>query len=229
MIIWLIRVALFDAMLTRGPLVISVMRLIPLASALAGLFAMTQGGASAAPERAVSVQVVDQRGIPVRDAVVEIGRPAGNTASVSFPWRNAMAQRNLAFVPGTLIVPQGSSVAFPNLDTVRHSIYSFSRAARFKFDLYGRDQTRTQRFDVSGTVALGCNIHDQMRGYIRVVNTPFAAKSDHNGIARITGLGPGAYRVNVWHPQLRNPGNELSQTLTAPASGQAIRIAVTVR
>lgn len=186
-------------------------------------------GAMAAGERRVSVQVIDQRGMPVRDAVVEIERPAGNAAPFSFSWRNAMAQRDLAFVPGTLIVPRGSSVAFPNLDTVRHSIYSFSRAAKFTIDLYGRDQSRTQRFDVSGTVALGCNIHDQMRGYIRVVDTPFAAKTDQNGLAQINGLGGGAYRIIVWHPQLRAPNNELRQALNAPASGQAVRIAVTVR
>lgn len=166
-----------DAMLTRAPLKRFHANLFFFTAAVTGLLAIAQGGTFAAAERAVGVQVVDQRGMPVRDAVVEIARPAGTTAPVAFPWRNAMAQRNLAFVPGTLIVPQGSSVAFPNLDTVRHSIYSFSRAARFKFDLYGRDQTRTQRFDVSGTVALGCNIHDQMRQDIRVVNTPICCEN----------------------------------------------------
>ncbi|RYG87990.1 MAG: methylamine utilization protein [Alphaproteobacteria bacterium] len=186
-------------------------------------------GALAAGEKHVNVQIVDQRGMPIRDAVVEIERPAGSIGAFGFPWRNAMAQRNLAFTPGTLIVPRGSAVAFPNLDTVRHSIYSFSRAARFTIDLYGRDQSRTQRFDVSGTVALGCNIHDQMRGYIRVVDTPYAAKTDQNGIARIDGLGSGSYRVTVWHPQLRAPNNEQRQILNAPASGQPVRAAVIVR
>ncbi|MEJ5979571.1 methylamine utilization protein [Novosphingobium sp. PS1R-30] len=201
--------------------------LISILASLGAIVAAT--GALAAGEKHVSVQVVDQRGMPIRDAVVEIERPATSTGAFSFPWRNAMAQRNLAFTPGTLIVPRGSVVAFPNLDTVRHSIYSFSRAARFKFDLYGRDQSRTQRFDVSGTVALGCNIHDQMRGYVRVVNTPFAAKTDQNGIARVEGLGGGSYRVTIWHPQLRAPNNEQSEMLSAPASGQPVRAAVILR
>jgi plastocyanin len=206
------------------------MRLMPKIPIAAGLLAMAVGGvALAAPDKGVAVQVFDQRGLPLRDAVVEIARPAGSAAPVSFLWRNAMAQKNLAFVPGTLIVPKGSSVAFPNLDTVRHSIYSFSRIARFTIDLYGRDQARVQRFDIAGTAALGCNIHDQMRGYIRVVDTPFAAKTDQNGVARIAGLGAGSYRVTVWHPQLRAPANELRQALTAPVPGQAARITVTAR
>lgn len=206
------------------------MRVLPFTFTVVSLVTIAAAsGAFAAPENSAAVQVVDQRGIPVRDAVVEIARPTGNTAAVSFTWKNAMAQRNLAFMPGTLIVPRGSSVAFPNLDAVRHSIYSFSRITRFTIELYGRDQTRKQRFEVSGTVALGCNIHDNMRGYIRVVDTPFAAKTDQNGIARIAGLGPGSYRVTVWHPKIRAPGNELRQPVTTPSSGQPVRLTVTVR
>ena len=124
-------------------------------------------GVSATGPQPAVLQVFDQRGLPVEGAVIEIPPPSGSTRPLAFPWRSAMAQRNQTFVPGTLIVPQGANVAFPNLDTVRHSIYSFSKVARFQIDLYGRDQTRSQRFPLTGTVALGCNIHDKMRGYPR--------------------------------------------------------------
>ena len=119
---------------------------------------------SATEPHRLDFQLVDQRGLPLRDAVVEITPPPGDDRPVTFPWRNAMAQRNQTFVPGTLIVPLGSTVAFPNLDQVRHSIYSFSRAGRFQIDLYGTDQSRSRQFTVAGTVALGCHIHDHMRG-----------------------------------------------------------------
>jgi plastocyanin len=170
------------------------------------------------------VQVTDARGVPLRDAVVEVAPPAGNARAVQFSWRNAMAQRDQTFVPGTLIVPAGSNVAFPNLDTVRHSIYSFSRPARFKIDLYGRDQTATQRFAITGSVVLGCNIHDQMRGYIRVVATPYAAKTDTNGYARIPGLGAGRYAVTVWHPRIRGNEGEARQTLTLGTAPVPLRV-----
>lgn len=183
---------------------------------------------SAAPPMELAVQVVDQHGVPLRDAVVEVARPAGDARPFAFGWRNAIAQRDLAFIPGTLIVPRGSVVAFPNLDKVRHSIYSFSKPARFKIDLYGRDQTRTQQFDISGSVSLGCNIHDQMRGYIRVVSTPYAAKSDANGQARIAGLGRGSHSVVVWHPTLAGAGNEWRGQINA-VPGQPSRIVVSVQ
>lgn len=119
-----------------------------------------------------------------------------------------MAQKDLQFTPGTLIVAKGSTVAFPNLDKVRHSIYSFSKIAKFEIELYGRDQTRTQRFAITGTAALGCNIHDDMRGYIRVVDTPYAAKTNANGIVDLPGVPSGKASITVWHPRLRAPANE---------------------
>lgn len=185
------------------------------------------GVSATGPQQGV-VQVFDQRGLPVEGAVIEVPAPPGSTRAVVFPWRNAMAQRNQTFVPGTLIVPQGSTVAFPNLDTVRHSIYSFSRPARFQIDLYGRDQTRSQRFPITGTVALGCNIHDKMRGYIRVTDTPYAAATDLNGRGLIDGLPSGTYRVTVWHPRLRGSGNETVQTLTI-APGTPARLTIELR
>lgn len=183
---------------------------------------------SAAPPPIVQVQVMDQAGMPVRDAVVEVVPPPGDKRIVTFRWRNAMAQRNLAFTPGTLIVPRGATVAFPNLDNVRHSIYSFSRPGPFKIELYGQDQTRTQQFKVAGTIALGCNIHDQMRGYIRVTDSPYAARTDVNGLATIEGLGRGSYDVVVWHPGVRAPGGEWRGKLVMEPGNRA-RIAIAVR
>jgi hypothetical protein len=183
---------------------------------------------SATAPQSLTIQIFDQRGMPVHGAVAEIAPPPGNTRPLAFPWRSAMAQHNQAFQPGTLIVPVGAEVAFPNLDTVRHSIYSFSKIARFQIDLYGRDQTRSQRFSLPGTVALGCNIHDKMRGYLRVVSTPFAAATDLNGLGTIDGLAPGSYRVTIWHPRLRGAGNETAQTVVF-APGQPARVTIDER
>lgn len=155
----------------------------------------------------LSIVVKDERGIPVSDAVVMV-YPASMTGKTPRFGPTSMAQKNFAFVPGTLIVARGASVSFPNFDRVRHSIYSFSKAARFEINLYGKDQSRSQLFPISGTVAIGCNIHDQMRGYIKVVDTPFAAKTDRNGVLELAGLPSGAATVKIWHPQVKSASNE---------------------
>ena len=200
--------------------------LLPVVAMLAAIGIVSAHAASGA---SVTIQVVDQRGVPVRDAVVELDPPGGWSGPIRFPWRMAMAQRNEQFVPGTLVVARGSTVAFPNLDRVRHSIYSFSKAARFSIDLYGRDQTRTQRFPVSGAVALGCNIHDDMRGYIRIVDTPWAGKTDQNGLVRLDGVPGGSFGLTVWHPRARTPGGELKETLAVSGSRATRKIALKLR
>ncbi len=193
-------------------------------TALCVLSAIAAASAQSLP--AMAVQVVSDRGLPLANAVVMVYPQRGvGTRPVVFGWRNAMAQRDLAFVPGTLIVARGATVAFPNLDSVRHSIYSFSRAARFEIDLFGRDQTRSQRFAIAGTVAVGCNIHDDMRGYIKVVDTPFAAKTDANGRVRIDGLPAGALTIRVWHPNIRARDQEQAFPGTTSAAGVRLTVA----
>ncbi len=164
--------------------------------------------AQAGGAASLTVIVKDARGVPISDAVVTIYPSARASAPAKFAWPNAMAQKDLSFVPGTLIVPKGSKVAFPNFDRVRHSIYSFSDPAKFEISLYGRDQTRSQGFPVAGNVAVGCNIHDQMRGYIKVVDTPFAAKTDREGRVVLGDLPSGAAEVRIWYPSALANNNE---------------------
>jgi plastocyanin len=203
--------------------------LLPILACAAVGTALCQQAVVAAAPTSLKVQVVDGDGLPVRDAVVELHAARAPAGPIRFPWTMGMAQKNQQFVPGTLIVAKGSTVAFPNLDKVRHSIYSFSKPARFEIELYGRDQTRTHTFAIAGSVKLGCNIHDQMRGYIRVTDTPFAGKTDHNGYVTLSGMASGAASVTVWHPQLRGVGNEAKSAVTVSGGAQAHRVKVALR
>ena len=179
--------------------------ILALILALAALFTASAHAGDAAT---LKVVVKDNRGLPIQDAVVTVFPAKAVAPPTSFPWPSAMGQKDLNFVPGTLIVPKGTRVAFPNFDRVRHSIYSFSDAAKFEISLYGRDQTRSQGFPIAGNVALGCNIHDQMRGYIKVVDTPYAAKTDREGRVVLDGLPTGAVEVRIWHPAAMASKNE---------------------
>lgn len=198
--------------------------------ALTGLCVLAGTSATrAAVPASLTVQVVDANSVPVSDAVVELRTAAPPAGPIRFPWKMGMGQKNQQFVPGTLVIAKGSTVAFPNLDNVRHSIYSFSKPARFSIELYGRDQTRSHVFPIVGSVKLGCNIHDQMRGYIRVTDTPFAAKTDGNGYVTLTGMAAGPARITVWHPQLRSIDNESKSQVTLTGGAQAQKIKVDLR
>lgn len=166
-------------------------------------------------------------GKPLTDAVVTIESPNRPAGPVHFPWPMVMAQENISFVPHVLIVPVGATVAFPNRDRVRHHVYSVSKPKKFDIKLYGRDETRTEAFDKPGVVALGCNIHDQMSGFIIVVDTPFAAQVDAQGHVHLTGVPNGAATVKVWSPSLRTPGNQAVQQVMI--TGGAFSTTLTAR
>ena len=179
----------------------------------------------------VGIRVVDSTGKPVPDAVVTIHPAAGvPSGPIRFPWANQVIQKNIAFNPGTLIVPVGATVTFPNQDKVRHHVYSFSKPARFELKLFGRDESRGYTFKTAGAVALGCNIHDSMSGFIKVVDTPFAAKTNATGGTLVEGVTGGKAKLTVWHPRLRAKDNEAVFDLDVPATGEiAKRIQIVLR
>jgi plastocyanin len=194
-----------------------------------GLFCLMAAAliASAAHAGDLTVVLRTSKGQPVRDAVVTLYPAAAASGPIRFDWPYRMAQDNLKFDPFVLIVPQGATVSFPNLDTVRHQVYSFSPTHPFELKLYGRDETRTVRFDKSGVVALGCNIHDSMVAFIKVVDTPWAAKSGGSGDVVLQGVPAGPAVLRIWHPYLKAPGNEIVRPVTVSQSG-AVRESATL-
>ena len=165
------------------------------ALALAAVFFSVLIG-SAAAEKTTFV-VTDSAGKPVKDAVVMV---AGTSAGpIKFSWPLEMKQENLVFDPFVLIVPAGAEVKFPNLDRVRHHVYSFSKGNKFELKLYGKEESRSVKLEKAGIAAIGCNIHDTMVAYIRVVDTPYAAKTGADGKVTLD-LPASATTATVWHP-----------------------------
>ena len=197
--------------------------------ALCLLIAILFSTAAQAADLQVLVKTV--KGQPVANAVIAVYPSAGTPSGpIRFDWPYRMAQQNLMFDPFVLVVPVGASVAFPNRDAVRHQVYSFSPTHPFELKLYGKDESRSVRFDKTGVVALGCNIHDSMVAFIKVVDTPYAAKTDATGLAVVHGMAGGAATLRVWHPYLKAPNNEVVRQVVLPREGDAREtIAVDVR
>jgi len=188
--------------------------------------ALLAAGPACAGDMTLDVRTPD--GQPLADAVVTVRPATGPTAQpIRFAWAMVMNQHNIAFEPYVLVVPVGSDVVFPNKDKVRHHVYSFSPAKKFELRLYGREETRTVRFDKAGVVALGCNIHDEMIGYVVVVDTPYAARSGANGQAVLRGVPAGAASITVWHPKSKDRvARALPVTVTPAAMRQTTTVAL---
>jgi plastocyanin len=148
---------------------------------------------------ALDVTVVDAHGAPV-GLVAVYAVPDKPAAAAPAKPNAVMDQKHKEFVPHVLVVQAGTSVDFPNNDTVSHHVYSFSEPKSFELPLYKGDAHPPLVFDKPGIVVLGCNIHDDMLGYIYVVDTPYFATTDEAGKARIA-LPAGGYSVRVWTPR----------------------------
>ena len=126
----------------------------------------------------------------------------------------------MRFLPEVVVVPVGSSVSFPNSDSVSHQIYSFSAAKRFQLPLYRGKPYPPVLFDQTGIVILGCNIHDWMIGYIDVTDAPFYGTTDAQG-AWSAQLSAGRYQITVWHPRMREGSPTLIRELSIDAGDRA--------
>jgi plastocyanin len=166
----------------------------------AAIAAICAAQASAAGAATLSVQVADAAGKPLQDAAVYAeavaARPGGRGKGVE------IEQKGRKFMPAMTVVQTGTEISFPNNDTVRHHVYSFSPAKPFELKLYSGIPGTPILFDKPGTVVIGCNIHDQMVAYIQVVNTPHFGKTDQAGKVSIADLAPGKYKLKAWHYRL---------------------------
>ncbi len=170
----------------------------------------------------LQVQVHDEQGKPLADAVVFL--ESRDAKQLFKPLANAeIAQVGRKFVPAVLVVSVGTPVSFPNRDTVRHHVYSFSPTKKFELKLFAGTPTTPVVFDKPGVAVLGCNIHDNMTAWVVVVETPYYGRTDAAGQALLNDVPPGNYHLRAWHSRL-STGTAVDQPLTLAAGGGAATV-----
>ena len=166
----------------------------------------------------LAVDVLDATGAPIENAVVyaepEIKAPPSEaTASIE--------QRGRQFNPLVSVVQTGTAITFPNFDSVRHHVYSFSPAKSFELKLYSGVPSNPVKFDKAGTVVLGCNIHDFMLAFVQVVDTPYFAKTNNLGKATLHDLPNGNYTLKAWHYALAKEKDIYEKSVVVKGSQSA--------
>lgn len=176
---------------------------------------------TAVSAEAIEVRVLGPDGSPVRDVVVFVegadadSNPAAVEAAV-------MDQVDKQFLPHILVVRKGTPVTFPNSDPVAHHVYSFSRPNAFTLPLYKGNPHDPITFEHDGVVTLGCNIHDNMLGYIVVVDSDAFGLTDESGSVTLVSGGAGeGLRVRIWSPRIRDEETALVSPLGAGSSKAA--------
>jgi plastocyanin len=144
----------------------------------------------------VYLQPLDEIVLPMSNNVVEIG------------------QLDRSFTPYISVMQLGNEVSFNNQDNITHHIYSPIGENKFSFKLRAGKSQSKQDFQQVGEVAMGCNIHDWMSGYLLIVDTPLFGKTNDKGFISFDISHAGQYEVIVWHPKLDSEQNRIKQLIT---------------
>ena len=193
------------------------------------LLLLACAGSAAVDAADLRIQVNDEKGHPVPDAVVTVlpqdlalkvasRRPPGQAT-------RTIDQKNETFVPYVEVFRAGDKVQFRNSDTMRHHVYTFSPLKPFEFVLVPGETSRLIQLDQAGVIAVGCNIHDQMITYLYVSDAPWLAKTGANGRAEFRDVPAGAWNVRVWHPRLKPGKPDLAQSATLVAADESKQMA----
>jgi plastocyanin len=131
--------------------------------------------------------------------------PADGKWKPRTPKHRIVEQRNREFLPHLMAISVGSTVAFPNIDTVFHNVFSTSPVGAFDLGLYKVGESREYTFEKEGIVRLGCNLHANMSAYIAVVAAPAYVVTDDAGHFSFKHLPPGKYRLKAWSERSKAP------------------------
>lgn len=163
-------------------------------------------GNVALPKTRTTTVVVQRYEVISKGGIVSIMPPVavvyldGAFPRPASPVTKDIVQKNLTFIPALLPIQVGTTVAFPNEDTVYHNIFSYSVPKRFDLGRYGPQDRPipTEVFDKPGLVTLRCDIHEHMRAIILVLQTPYFVTSDTDGHFKLSGLPAGHYTLKAW-------------------------------
>ena len=113
-----------------------------------------------------------------------------------------MEQINKTFRPWLLSVTVGTTVDFPNNDPIFHNVFSYSKTKIFDLGRYGQGKYKSVTFDKTGLVNVFCEIHNEMRAYIMVLDTPHHTVTDEQGAFLLENIPAGKYTLHVWQENL---------------------------
>jgi plastocyanin len=193
-------------------------------------------GAAAAPGRAGGEDRPAARGAGTITGEVDLkGVPSGqpvfvfveNLSSSAARGRSLeIVQKDKQFSPQVAAVQRGTTVYFPNHDSISHNV--FSLAPRNAFDLgliRAGERGDPVRLAEPGVIEVYCNIHGRMWAEVLVVPNAHYAKVGADGRFTLRSVPAGERVVAVW-----TAGAEpVRRTVTVSGQGAEVRLSIQAR
>jgi plastocyanin len=154
------------------------------------------------------------RSVPVNGAVVFLTREEDHPPVAAET--TLIDQRNLRFVPASVVVSPGSAVVFRNSDPLLHNVFSPVRNGMgFNLGTYPSPGERSQVFPIEGHFVVLCHVHPEMVAYVVVAESHHRTVVSSDGAFRLDEIPAGRYRLHVWHWRT----GEYTEVIEVPAHG----------
>jgi plastocyanin len=145
------------------------------------------------------VKILTDKGKAYEDSSGVVVFLDGLKAPPTSPKDVTIVQKNKSFVPNVLAVPMGTTVHFPNEDSILHNVFSLSKSNPFDLGLYKKGKSKSATFKNPGLVKVFCNIHERMYSHVLVTENPFSAVTDSEGNFEIKDVPQGKFELVAWH------------------------------
>ncbi len=117
---------------------------------------------------------------------------------------------NLQFEPPVSAVLKGTTMDFPNSDSVFHSAFSISPSNPFDLGLYQKGREKFVLFKNPGVVELFCHIHSHMHAFVLVLENPYFSVTNAAGEFALANVPDGDYTIKAW----ANPTTVMTKTVS---------------
>lgn len=129
-----------------------------------------------------------------------------------------LSQIACRFAPHVLIVPARQTFDIVNSDGILHNIHTRGSKNRPMNKAHPSLLKRLKmNFKRPDLIAVKCDVHDWMSGWIVVASHPYYAVTDSAGKFELQNVPPGTYTLELWHEKL---DKEIRQ-VTVTAGGRA--------
>ena len=113
-------------------------------------------------------------------------------------------QNGCTYSPHVLALMVGQPLKFLNSDGVLHNLHTLPEENdEFNVTMpkFLKETIRTFEY-AEGMFPIKCDVHPWMGGFVAVLDHPFFAVTQKDGVYKIEGLDPGDYEIELWHEKL---------------------------
>ena len=151
--------------------------------------------------------------------------PAARAAAAAAPSPVVIDQKDCSYAPHVVGLVAGQKLAVRNSDGTFHNVHGVIAGKQMwnKPSIQGEPELRLDGSAHAGDVIeLGCDVHPWMRAYAVVQDHAAFAVTRQDGAFELTGLPPGSYTLEAWHPVLgtRSLTVKIARGARAPATAR---------